>query len=1060
MLTSATAGANVDNASNGTDPLNLSSINLSGEVTYFLGHTSDHSGGNWVALGSPSERRIQLPQPISITYSGPRSLNRGNISGNLSFSNDENYTLNYPSTLDYTTLPVYLPGENVTMSFFGDSALKGNVSVYVLNISSTSAKGILEVLSTGDIKSLRSTFNDTIGGNYTNYSAVLGENGDLLNYDLGDFDPGQYGIILIQKNNDSSLTVLSATAFVVAEYDLNISAPASIIKGSNLDISMAFNGTSGNDSSNFTYGAVLVNEQVYRAIIEINSNGTINGTSVLINGEHFTDKLDINASNYKSKLTKNELQKEIQNLIGEGNGTIAVGEIGQENLSLTTFDLPQGHYYLFAGAYDPKGKIAGLTQQNIEIKSPVVFIPPMPVANFSSNVMIGFAPLLVQFNDSSENANGWYWDFGDGNTSTEKNPMHTYSSTNNYIVNLTASNGNGTSSKSSMIFVLERPPEPLNIVAIGESLYAYVLGGVPTSFDFSSGLTPILGISFTTSHKLDETLVTVYQLNNTSSLISGLPSGIVYEYFDIWINNAGSNVSENFSNATISFKVSKEWRKNLRINPSTITLNRYHNGVWSPLPTTLIGQDADYMYFTAQTPGFSPFAITGNLTGNKIDVNNVSYSIFKSVIGVDETGDCILNAPRDVLQYRIVVKNEGNVSLTNVSVNDSLVNLTGPIGNGTEERILQPGEIWEYTGNYSITTADITNGTVINNASAKCDQLDEIKSNVSTPVTKAKDLQIYKSVTGIDESGDRMVNKIGDIIQYLVAVKNTGDVNLTNVTVADPLANLTKSSGDQKNPEILNPGETWMYIGNYTVTASDISTNGNGSGLITNTATVSCSELSSRNSTYMLPIVPPIWHEPPIFPVANFSTNVTDGYAPLSVQFTDKSQNATSWSWDFNSDKIADSSAQNPPAYTYTTAGNYTANLTVSNANGSASKLATISVQQTSTSSNNGGSGGNSGGSSSGGSGGSSGGSSSGGSGNNSSGNGGSHKTVNNTTSTQVPSKVVPQNEKGAKAGTGNNSRANNDDGTVKIASFLIGLLVILLAGALILKKIGPKQEK
>ena len=70
-----------------------------------------------------------------------------------------------------------------------------------------------------------------------------------------------------------------------------------------------------------------------------------------------------------------------------------------------------------------------------------------------------------------------------------------------------------------------------------------------------------------------------------------------------------------------------------------------------------------------------------------------------------------------------------------------------------KNRILQPGEIWEYTGNYSVTANDINNGTIINNASVKCDQLDEIYSNVSTPVTKTKELQIYKSVTGIDEAG-------------------------------------------------------------------------------------------------------------------------------------------------------------------------------------------------------------------------------------------------------------------------------------------------------------------
>jgi len=34
-------------------------------------------------------------------------------------------------------------------------------------------------------------------------------------------------------------------------------------------------------------------------------------------------------------------------------------------------------------------------------------------------------------------------------------------------------------------------------------------------------------------------------------------------------------------------------------------------------------------------------------------------------------------------------------------------------------------------------------------------------------------------------------------------------------------------------------------------------------------------------------------------PVANFSSNVTSDYAPLQVQFTDLSQNATGWNWEF-----------------------------------------------------------------------------------------------------------------------------------------------------------------
>jgi PKD repeat protein len=81
--------------------------------------------------------------------------------------------------------------------------------------------------------------------------------------------------------------------------------------------------------------------------------------------------------------------------------------------------------------------------------------------------------------------------------------------------------------------------------------------------------------------------------------------------------------------------------------------------------------------------------------------------------------------------------------------------------------------------------------------------------------------------------------------------------------------------------------------------------------------------------------------ESEIMPFANFTANVTEGYVPLSVQFTDKSENVTEWNWDFGD---ADTSTDPSPTHTYYTAGNYTVNLTVSNTYGTDSKLSTITV--------------------------------------------------------------------------------------------------------------------
>lgn len=54
-----------------------------------------------------------------------------------------------------------------------------------------------------------------------------------------------------------------------------------------------------------------------------------------------------------------------------------------------------------------------------------------PIANFTS-ITNG---LTVNFIDNSTGATAWFWDFGDGTTSTLQNPSHTYAATGNYTVN-------------------------------------------------------------------------------------------------------------------------------------------------------------------------------------------------------------------------------------------------------------------------------------------------------------------------------------------------------------------------------------------------------------------------------------------------------------------------------------------------------------------------------------------------------------------------------------------------------------------------------------------------
>jgi PKD repeat protein len=70
----------------------------------------------------------------------------------------------------------------------------------------------------------------------------------------------------------------------------------------------------------------------------------------------------------------------------------------------------------------------------------------MPVASFTANTDVVETPLIIRFSDTSQNIpTTWSWDFGDGGTSNEQNPTYIYSEAGTYIVTLTVSNENGSS---------------------------------------------------------------------------------------------------------------------------------------------------------------------------------------------------------------------------------------------------------------------------------------------------------------------------------------------------------------------------------------------------------------------------------------------------------------------------------------------------------------------------------------------------------------------------------------------------------------------------------------
>ncbi len=182
-----------------------------------------------------------------------------------------------------------------------------------------------------------------------------------------------------------------------------------------------------------------------------NLPGNANGVSLSAT-DIVADPLFVNASNHDYHL---------QSMAGHWNGN----EWANDSVTSPCIDAgyPQSDYSNEPQCNGNRINIGAYGNTICESKSPAYdpIVPIFPSANFSNNVTSGYVPLYVQFTDYSGNATGWSWNFGDGATSTQQNPLHIFATAGTYTVSLTASNANGTSSTSAQIVVSAKPVIPV-----------------------------------------------------------------------------------------------------------------------------------------------------------------------------------------------------------------------------------------------------------------------------------------------------------------------------------------------------------------------------------------------------------------------------------------------------------------------------------------------------------------------------------------------------------------------------------------------------------------------
>jgi len=174
-----------------------------------------------------------------------------------------------------------------------------------------------------------------------------------------------------------------------------------------------------------------------------------------------------------------------------------------------------------------------------------------------------------------------------------------------------------------------------------DSAMKRVAAGSETGFSFNNPVSGIMGLSFTSQRYSGNVIVRIELLDADSG---ETPEGEVYQLMNILVGNERFESGDNINGASIKFRVSKSWVEENNIDVSSITINRFHDDKWNALPTEMAYEDEEYYYFTAETPGFSRYAITGDKLGAVV-ITPAEEEETGTVTGEEQTGDAEKSTP-------------------------------------------------------------------------------------------------------------------------------------------------------------------------------------------------------------------------------------------------------------------------------------------------------------------------------------------------------------------------------------------------------------------------------
>ena len=232
----------------------------------------------------------------------------------------------------------------------------------------------------------------------------------------------------------------------------------------------------------------------------------------------------------------------------------------------------------------------------------------------------------------------------------------------------------------------------------------------------------------------------------------------------------------------------------------------------------LAGKVVNSATASGKTDGGDP-TVTPGKTEDETDPKNGHITVKKTTMS--DPADGVAYKLGETIEYDIDVKNDGNLTVTGITVTD-------PNGDDFGEQTIEslaPGESATFTATHVVTEADVKAGKVVNVATATGTSPDPDEPNV--PVVPGKDTDSTETakaalsvVKTAEQSGSAAYGafKLGETINYTIIVTNTGNQTVKNIKVADPKAD---NFGEQ-TVESLAPGKSATFTATHVVTEADI----------------------------------------------------------------------------------------------------------------------------------------------------------------------------------------------------------------------------------------------